>query len=99
MNLCVNARDAMPEGGTLRITAKKLLIDEQSARMHLDASVGPYVVVSVADSGTGIPPDILHRIFDPFFTTKEVGKGTGLAYLPSWVLLKATVDLLMSRAK
>jgi PAS domain S-box-containing protein len=78
MNLCVNARDAMPEGGTLRITAKNLLIDEQYARMHLDASVGPYVVVSVADSGTGIPPDILHRIFDPFFTTKEVGKGTGL---------------------
>ncbi|MEW6493333.1 MAG: response regulator [Cyanobacteriota bacterium] len=78
MNLCVNARDAMPQGGTLQITAENLLIDEQYARMHLEASVGPYVVVTVADTGTGIPPDILHRIFDPFFTTKEVGKGTGL---------------------
>jgi len=62
----------------LQITAENLLIDEQYARMHLDASVGPYVVVTVADTGTGIPPDIRDRIFDPFFTTKEVGKGTGL---------------------
>lgn len=78
MNLCVNARDAMPHGGTLQITAENLFIDEQYARMHLDANVGPYVLVTVTDTGTGIPPDILHRIFDPFFTTKEVGKGTGL---------------------
>lgn len=78
MNLCVNARDAMPNGGILKIAAENLLLTEQDARMHLDASVGPYVVVTVADAGTGIPPDILHRIFDPFFTTKEVGKGTGL---------------------
>jgi PAS domain S-box-containing protein len=78
MNLCVNARDAMPDGGTLQITAENLVIDEQYARMHLDANVGPYVVVTVADTGTGIPPDIRDRIFDPFFTTKEVGKGTGL---------------------
>jgi PAS domain S-box-containing protein len=78
MNLCVNARDAMPHGGTLQITAENLFIDEQYARMHLDANVGPYVVVTVTDTGMGIPPDILHRIFDPFFTTKDVGKGTGL---------------------
>jgi PAS domain S-box-containing protein len=78
MNLCVNARDAMPQGGTLQILAENLLINEQYARKHLDASVGPYVVVTVSDTGTGIPPDILHRIFDPFFTTKDVGKGTGL---------------------
>ncbi len=78
MNLCVNARDAMPHGGTLHIVAENLLINEQYARMHLDASVGPYVMITVTDTGTGIPPDILHRIFDPFFTTKEVGKGTGL---------------------
>jgi CheY-like chemotaxis protein len=68
----------MPDGGTLQISAKNLFIDEQYARMHLDANVGSYVVITVADTGTGIPPDILHRIFDPFFTTKEVGKGTGL---------------------
>ena len=78
MNLCVNARDAMPNGGTLQISAENLFVDEQYARMHLDANIGSYVVVTVADTGTGIPPDILHRIFDPFFTTKEVGKGTGL---------------------
>lgn len=78
MNLCVNARDAMPEGGVLQINAENLLLNEQYARMHLDANIGPYVVVTVTDTGTGIPPDILHRIFDPFFTTKEIGKGTGL---------------------
>jgi PAS domain S-box-containing protein len=78
MNLCVNARDAMPKGGILQIAAENLVITEQDARMHLDASPGLYVVVTVADTGTGIPPDVLHRIFDPFFTTKEVGKGTGL---------------------
>jgi len=78
MNLCVNARDAMPNGGTLQINAQNFMIDEQYAKMHIDAKVGPYVMVTVADTGMGIPQEILHRIFDPFFTTKEVGKGTGL---------------------
>ncbi len=78
MNLCVNARDAMPKGGILQITAENLVITQQDARMHLDASPGLYVVVTVSDTGTGIPPDVFHRIFDPFFTTKEIGKGTGL---------------------
>lgn len=78
MNLCVNARDAMPQGGILQIVAKNLFIDAQYARMHLDATVGPHVVITVTDTGSGIPATILHRIFDPFFTTKEVGKGTGL---------------------
>jgi two-component system, cell cycle sensor histidine kinase and response regulator CckA len=78
MNLCVNARDAMPDGGTLNIVAENLAIDENYARMHLDAQIGPYVVVTIADTGTGIPPEIIDRIFDPFFTTKEIGKGTGL---------------------
>jgi PAS domain S-box-containing protein len=78
MNLCVNARDAMPQGGTLSISATNQHIDEQYARMHLDATVGAFVAVTIADTGVGIPPEMLHRIFDPFFTTKEVGKGTGL---------------------
>ncbi|MBD0364183.1 MAG: response regulator, partial [Coleofasciculus sp. C3-bin4] len=78
MNLCVNARDAMPFGGTLRISAQNFFIDENSARMHLDAKVGSYIVISIADTGTGIPPEILDRIFEPFFTTKDMGKGTGL---------------------
>ncbi len=78
MNLCVNARDAMPEGGSLEISARNLWIDENYARMNLDAKVGPYIVVTVSDTGTGIPREIVDRIFEPFFTTKELGRGTGL---------------------
>ncbi len=78
MNLCVNARDAMPQGGTLSIVAANCSIDSAFASKHLDAHVGDYVVISVSDTGTGIQPQLMHRIFDPFFTTKEIGKGTGL---------------------
>jgi two-component system, cell cycle sensor histidine kinase and response regulator CckA len=78
MNLCVNARDAMPAGGSLSISAENLFIDESYARMHLNANVGPYVVVSVADTGIGISPEAIDKVFDPFFTTKELGQGTGL---------------------
>jgi PAS domain S-box-containing protein len=78
MNLCVNARDAMPNGGTLQITAENLTIDENYARMNLDAQIGSYVVVTIADTGMGISPEVLDRIFEPFFTTKDVGQGTGL---------------------
>ncbi|GAB1542670.1 response regulator [Scytonema sp. NUACC21] len=78
MNLCVNARDAMPNGGTLLIAAENLLVDENYARMHIDARVGSYVVITVSDTGVGIPYEIVDRIFEPFFTTKEIGKGTGL---------------------
>jgi PAS domain S-box-containing protein len=78
MNLCVNARDAMPDGGTLQISAENLAIDENYARMNLDAQIGSYVVVTIADTGMGIAPEIVDRIYDPFFTTKDVGQGTGL---------------------
>jgi PAS domain S-box-containing protein len=78
MNLCVNARDAMPDGGSLNICAENQFIDRSYAQMHLDAQVGSYIVVTVTDTGMGIPPEILDRIFEPFFTTKELGKGTGL---------------------
>jgi PAS domain S-box-containing protein len=78
MNLTVNARDAMPNGGILSISAENLWIDESYARMYVDAEVGPYIVITIGDTGTGIAPEIIDRIFDPFFTTKEIGKGSGL---------------------
>ncbi|MBE9129115.1 MULTISPECIES: response regulator [unclassified Coleofasciculus] len=78
MNLCINARDAMPEGGILEISARNISIDTHYVRMNLDAKVGSYVAISVSDTGTGIKREVIDRIFEPFFTTKEIGKGTGL---------------------
>lgn len=78
MNLIVNARDAMPDGGTLSICAENLFINEHYAKMSADASAGHYVAITISDTGVGMAPEILERIFEPFFTTKEVGKGTGL---------------------
>lgn len=78
MNLCVNARDAMPNGGKLTIEAANFIVDENYAQMHLDAKVGSHIMISIADTGVGISPEVLDRVFEPFFTTKELGKGTGL---------------------
>jgi len=78
MNLGVNARDAMPEGGRLTIRARQCEVAAALAASHPGARPGPHVLLEVEDSGTGIPAEILDRIFDPFFTTKEAGKGTGL---------------------
>ena len=89
MNLVVNGRDAMPNGGRLQIEAKNTEIDENYARMQPDARPGRYVVISVADTGTGIPPGILAKIFEPFFTTKEVGKGTGLGLSTALGIVRA----------
>ena len=78
MNLSVNARDAMPNGGTLTIGVENCVIDEQYAAMNIEAKPGRHVKISVTDSGAGIPPDLRKKIFEPFFTTKELNKGTGL---------------------
>lgn len=78
LNLCVNARDAMPAGGVLTLEAENVEADTAFAQMNSGAAPGAYVVLTVADTGTGIPPQTLARIFDPFFTTKEPGKGTGI---------------------
>ncbi len=89
MNLCVNARDAMPDGGILSITASNFFIDENYAQMHTEAKVGAYTTIAVSDTGTGIPHKILDRIFEPFFTTKEFGKGTGLGLSTALAIVKS----------
>jgi CheY-like chemotaxis protein len=78
LNLCVNARDAMPNGGSLSLSAENVSLDERAARSNPKAHPGPYVLIKVADTGSGISPDVMDRIFDPFFSTKGLGHGTGL---------------------
>jgi PAS domain S-box-containing protein len=78
LNLCINARDAMPQGGQLNLSARNFTIDENYAVLNPDCPPGTYVLIEVRDTGEGIPADIRDRIFEPFFTTKEVGHGTGL---------------------
>ncbi len=78
MNLCVNARDAMPKGGRLALSLANATVDEVYASLHPQAKPGRYVVIKVEDNGTGMQREIQDRIFEPFFTTKEIGKGTGL---------------------
>ncbi len=88
LNLCVNARDAMPEGGTLTLSVKNAPLGPADVVVHPDAKPGNYLCVSVADTGTGIPAGQLGKIFEPFFTTKAPGKGTGLGLSTSLNIIK-----------
>jgi CheY-like chemotaxis protein len=89
MNLCVNARDAMPEGGSISIQAENVLVDENYARLHIEAKPGRFVLITVSDTGPGMSPQIQSRIFEPFFTTKEMTKGTGLGLSTALTIVKS----------
>lgn len=89
LNFCVNARDAMPNGGQLTVSAENLSMDTHYAGLMLEPRPGPYVLLRVEDSGTGIPAEVVEKIFDPFFTTKEVGKGTGLGLSTTLGIVKS----------
>ncbi len=88
VNLCVNARDAMPRGGKLYIETENFAVDPRYSRTHMDARIGDYVSLTISDTGEGIPQDIQSRIFEPFFTTKEVDRGTGLGLATVYAITK-----------
>jgi len=88
INLAVNARDAMPEGGTITVRTRNVEAEEVAGLNHRGMEVGDYVLIEIADEGTGIAPDVMEKIFEPFFTTKDVGKGTGLGLSMVYGIIK-----------
>lgn len=88
MNLCVNARDAMPDGGVIKITSNNIELDNQFTTRYPELSPGDYIHLTVSDTGQGIAPDLIDKIFNPFFTTKEVGQGSGLGLSTAMAIIK-----------
>jgi CheY-like chemotaxis protein len=89
MNLCVNARDAIPNGGEILVRSKQVHVDQTFCGQHSEAKPGDYIELTVTDQGEGIDQDILPKIFDPFFTTKDFGKGTGLGLAMVYGIVKS----------
>ena len=94
LNLCVNARDAMPDGGKLVVSVENSVLDQAYASMHLEAKPGRYVAITVVDSGTGIPQKLIDKIFEPFFTTKTLNHGTGLGLSTVMAIVKSHQGLI-----
>ncbi|KAF0249478.1 MAG: PAS/PAC sensor hybrid histidine kinase, partial [bacterium] len=99
LNLSVNARDAMPKGGSITISAENILIDDSYAAIYPEAKAGQYIVVAVKDIGTGIAEDILDKIFEPFFSTKQIGEGTGLGLATVKNIIKSHNGFLSLKSK
>ena len=99
INLALNARDAMPEGGTLFISTQNVEVDQEFARKQVDAVPGSYVMISISDTGCGMDQEMLSRIFEPFFTTKEQGKGTGLGLSTVYGIVKQNQGFIVVTSK